>query len=51
MRILLTNLPRESEAKDYTTREYLLTDFSRLLPLGLLAIAADVNPKPAWLQC
>ncbi len=45
MRILLLNLPRESEAKDYTTREYLLTDFSRLLPLGLLAIATDVNPK------
>ena len=45
MRILLTNLPRESETKDYTTREYLLSDFSRLLPLGLLAIAANVNPK------
>lgn len=45
MRILLATLPREGETKDYTTREYLLTDFSRLLPLGLLAIAADVNPK------
>ena len=45
MRILLTNLPRESETRDYTTREYLLTDFSRYPPLGLLAIAADVEPR------
>lgn len=45
MRIILTNLPRESEVKDYTTREYLLTDYSRYPPLGLLAIAAGVNPK------
>jgi anaerobic magnesium-protoporphyrin IX monomethyl ester cyclase len=45
MRILLANLPREAEIKDYTTREYLLTDYTRYPPLGLLAIAANVNPK------
>ena len=45
MKILLMNLPRESETIDYTTREYLLTDFSRYPPLGLLAIAANVNHR------
>ena len=28
MKILLINLPCEGEALDYTTRDYLLTDFS-----------------------
>jgi len=45
MKILLMNLPRESETKDYTTPNYLLEDFAAYPPLGLLAIAADVNPK------
>jgi len=45
MKILLCNLPTESEARDYTTREYLLVDYTKYPPLGLLAIAADVNPK------
>ena len=45
MKILLMNLPRESQTKDYTTPAYLLEDFVTYPPLGLLAIAADVNPK------
>ena len=43
MRILLINLPKEGETKDFTTPEYLLTDFSYYPPLGLLAIAAGVD--------
>lgn len=43
MKILLITLPREGETKDFTTPEYLLTDFSHHPPLGLLAIAAGVD--------
>jgi len=45
MKILLLNLPRDSETKDYTTQEYFLTDFIRYPPLGLLAIAADIDQE------
>lgn len=43
MKVLLINLPREGEALDYTTRDYLLTDFSKYPPLGLMAIATGVD--------
>ena len=45
MKILLVTLPREGEAIDYTTRDYLLTDFSKYPPLGLMAIATKVDPR------
>lgn len=45
MKILLINLPTEGKTKDFTTRDYLLTDFARYPPLGLLAIAAEINPR------
>lgn len=45
MKILLITLPREGEALDYTTRDYLLTDFSKYPPLGLMAIATKVDPQ------
>jgi radical SAM superfamily enzyme YgiQ (UPF0313 family) len=45
MKIVLINLPREGEARDYTTRDYLLTDFSKYPPLGLMAIATEVDPR------
>ena len=45
MKILLINLPRDGETQDHTTRDYLLTDFAAYPPLGLLAIAADVDPR------
>ncbi len=43
MKVLLLNLPREGEAVDYTTSDYLLTDFSKYPPLGLMAIATGVD--------
>lgn len=45
MKVLLINLPREGEAVDYTTSDYLLTDFSRYPPLGLMAIATGIDRK------
>ena len=45
MKILLVNLPKDGEVKDTTTPDYLLYDFMSYPPLGLLAIAADVNPR------
>ena len=45
MKILLINLPREGEAVDYTTSDYLLTDFSKYPPLGLMAIATDIDRR------
>jgi radical SAM superfamily enzyme YgiQ (UPF0313 family) len=45
MKVLLITLPREGEALDYTTRDYLLTDFSKYPPLGLMAIASKVDPR------
>lgn len=45
MKILLINLPKDSEVKDFSTREYFLTDFMRHPPLGLLAIAAGINER------
>lgn len=38
-------LPREGESLDYTTRDYLLTDFSKYPPLGLMAIATQVDRR------
>ena len=43
MNILLISLPREGEAVDYTTSDYLLTDFSKYPPLGLMAIATGID--------
>ncbi len=43
MKVLLINLPREGEAVDYTTSDYLLTDFSKYPPLGLMAIGTGVD--------
>lgn len=45
MKILLISLPKDGEVKDTTTPEYLLYDFMKYPPLGLLAIAADVDSK------
>jgi len=44
MKILLINLPREGETKEYTTPDY-IKDFERYPPLGLMAIAAGVDPR------
>jgi anaerobic magnesium-protoporphyrin IX monomethyl ester cyclase len=44
MKILLINLPRYSETKDYTCPNYFF-DFMRYPPLGLLAIATGVDSK------
>jgi radical SAM superfamily enzyme YgiQ (UPF0313 family) len=43
VKLLLINLPREGEALDYTTRDYLLTDFSKYPPLGLMAVATGID--------
>lgn len=45
MKILLINLPSEGKTNDFTTPDYLLTDFMRYPPLGLLAIATLVDKK------
>ena len=45
MKVLLINLPREGEAVDYTTSDYLLTDFSKYPPLGLMAIATGIDRR------
>ncbi|MBU2534897.1 MAG: B12-binding domain-containing radical SAM protein [Chloroflexi bacterium] len=42
MNILLTNIPQEFETKEYTTPDY-IKSFERYPPLGLMAIAADVD--------
>ncbi len=44
MNILLTNLPQEFETKEYTTPDY-IKHFERYPPLGLMAIAANVDPR------
>jgi len=43
MKILLINLPRIFETKDFTTPDYFLDDFVKYPPLGLLAVAAGVS--------
>ena len=45
MKILLLNLPRESEVRDVATPDYLLYDFMNYPPLGLLAIASGIDPR------
>ncbi|MFH0753293.1 MAG: radical SAM protein [Candidatus Omnitrophota bacterium] len=45
MKILLVNMPRDGEVKDVATPDYLLYDFMNYPPLGLLAVAAGVDPK------
>ena len=45
MKILLTNLPRQFETKDFTTPDYFLDNFMKYPPLGLLSIATDVDKK------
>lgn len=45
MKILLTNLPRHFETKDFTTPDYFLDNFMKYPPLGLLSIATDVDKK------
>lgn len=45
MKILLINLPRDGEVRDVATPDYLLYDFMNYPPLGLLAIAAGVDPR------
>lgn len=45
MKILLTNLPKDSKVKDFTTPDYILNDFMKYPPLGLLAIAAEIHPR------
>jgi len=44
MKILLINIPRQFETKDFTTPSYFL-DFIKYPPLGLLAIATGVDNK------
>ena len=45
MKILLMNVPREGEVTEFSTPEYLSDSFFRYPPLGLLAIAAEVDPR------
>lgn len=45
MKILLINLPRFFETKDFTTPDYFLDNFMKYPPLGLLAIATGVDKK------
>lgn len=45
MRILLINLPRQFETRDFTTPDYFLDNFMKYPPLGLLAIATGVDKK------
>ena len=45
MKILLTNLPKQFETKDFTTPDYFLDNFMKYPPLGLLAIATGVDQK------
>ncbi len=45
MKILLVSPPRDSKVKDYTTPEYIVADFMRYPPLGLLAISANVDKR------
>ena len=44
MKILLINAPREGEVAEFTAPNFLGNDFFHMPPLGLLAIAAEVNP-------
>lgn len=45
MKILLVSTPKEGECVEGTTPAYLLYDFSNYPPLGILAIAAEVDPR------
>lgn len=45
MHIQLINLPREGETRCWETRDYLLTDFSKYPPLGLMAIATEIDRR------
>ena len=45
MKILLITTPKEGECVEGTTPAYLLYDFSNYPPLGLLALAANVDPR------
>jgi len=45
VKILLVNMPRDGEVKDVATPDYLLYDFMNYPPLGILAVAAGVDPK------
>lgn len=45
MKILLINLPRQFETKDFTMPDYFLDNLIQYPPLGLLAIAAEVDSK------
>ena len=44
MKILLINAPREGEVAVFSGPNFLGNDFFHMPPLGLLAIAAEVNP-------
>ena len=44
MKILLINAPREGEVAEFASPNFLSNDFFHMPPLGLLAIAAEVNP-------
>lgn len=45
MKILLVVAPKDGECVEGTTPSYLLYDFASYPPLGLLAIAAEVDPR------
>ncbi len=45
MKILLINLPRVFETKDFTAPDYFMDNFMKYPPLGLLAVATEVNPR------
>lgn len=45
MHIILINLPKDGEVRDVATPDYLLYDFMNYPPLGLLAIAANVDRR------
>ena len=45
MKILLINAPREGEVSDYSAPDFLSYDFANYPPMGLLAIAAEVDAR------
>lgn len=45
MKIYLLNLPKEFEVQETVTPDYMLYDFVNFPPLGLIAIAADVDKR------
>lgn len=45
MKVLLINLPKEGEIRDFSTPDYLINDFMKYPPLGLLCIASGISRR------